>query len=145
MPITANLVQFENRAVSGRKSFQRACQGDPIKTMVQAIILAAKFAAVALMVCMRLNGRLRHGLPTEVHQSRIHSYSMKPGGKGRITAEGGKLSERLDECFLRKVVCVGRIVGHAEANGVDATSMRFKQLGKRIRLPCQCASYERCL
>jgi len=39
---------------------------------------------------------------------------MKPGGEGRLATESSDFSEELQECFLRQILCFGRIPHHSE-------------------------------
>jgi hypothetical protein len=49
---------------------------------------------------------------------------VKPGGKGRLSPEGGDLAVELQERFLGQVLCVGGVSHHPQAQGVYAPAMQ---------------------
>src|SRR5271155_2548069 len=57
---------------------------------------------------------------------------MKPRRKRRISTEGSNLAEYLQERILGEIFRFGRVVGHAQTDGINTCLVRMKQSRKRI-------------
>jgi hypothetical protein len=77
-----------------------------------------------------------------MHQSGVYCNAMKPGGESGLASKRSKLAEGLDECFLRQVIRIRRIVRHAETNRIYTTTVQLEQAGKRIAISVDRSFYE---
>jgi hypothetical protein len=92
--------------------------------MAQPVVLPSQFSMAAIMFdCRRFQASFRSRLTSEVHESGIHCYAVEPGRESGFASEGREFSEGLDECFLRQIVCIRRIVRHPKTNSVNAAAM----------------------
>src|SRR5207302_732 len=69
-----------------------------------------------------------HAALAKMHQHLVHGQTMQPGRKRRLAAETPNLAKELDKDFLRQVFGLSHILGHAQAERIDATVVTLIKL-----------------
>jgi hypothetical protein len=59
---------------------------------------------------------------------------MQPSGKARFSAKSVNLAEQLQECFLSQVFGFGWVSGHAQAQTIHTSAVRFIKVLEGIRV-----------
>ena len=106
------------------------------------IVVLTEFAFTGFRSCRLIQGSMRSGLSSKMHESGIHRDPMQPCRKRRLTTEGCQLSERLNERFLSKVVSISGVICHAQTHRIHASFMDLEERRKRVRISVQRSLHE---
>src|ERR1035438_5682404 len=129
MLISLDLVQCEDSPAAFRKLLQRTTQRDAVDHSGQLRIALAKIAVQRRRLRIdRLVQRNGWGglPPAKLHQHGVYGNPIEPGRKRGISAKRTDGSEHLQESLLRQVLCLSHILGHEQANRVDAVLVLLK-------------------
>lgn len=132
-----NVVQHENRAITGRQLLDGVAERDAVNDRhVVRVFRAFNYLDRSLaVVCGLLHP---HAAFAEVHQDLVDRQTMQPSGKRRLTAKAADLSEELNKDFLREVFGFGSVRRHAKAQRIDAPVVTLIQLLERLHVAIGC-------
>ena len=74
------------------------------------------------------------GLLPQLHQHDVDGQTMQPGRKRRLAPESGNLAEKLEERFLRQILCFGGIAHHPQTERIDPPVVQSVEAFKSRRV-----------
>src|SRR5688500_2558910 len=117
-----NVVKRENRPVTGRQLSDSLVEcypvnyGHGIRVFRTFYYLSRRFPV--------FSGLLHaHSAFAEMHEHLIHGQPVQPGSKSGFSPETTNLSKELNEDLLCEIFSLRDIVGHSEAQRINATIM----------------------
>ena len=127
MRIAVDLMQDEHSARSPRKPPQRASEHETVDCARETRVEASEFLLRywSLIAWRMIKVDMRNLLPAQAHQYGVRRYAKD-----------------LQECFLAQVLCVGGVLGHAQAKRVDLGSLGMKQGRECVRIALLSALHE---
>ena len=127
MFVTLDVVEGEDRAVTGRQLCYRFVQSYPVYDRHSVGVFGAFYDLDGrfTVVC-----RLFHldAALAEMHQDLVNGQPMEPRREGGFATKAANFSKELNEDFLREVFCLRDIAGHAQAQRVDPAIMSLVKL-----------------
>src|SRR5688500_15300060 len=110
-------MEHKHVLVTSRKLIDRAFEGDLVNDRHLKRILSSRYGLLRRITFFRRLLELHIPLP-EVHQHLVYGQTVQPRSKGRVTAKASDLAIKLDEYVLSKILCLVRVLQHAQADRI---------------------------
>jgi len=95
------------------------------------------FLGAGLFIRLRsfLERSNREGLLAQPHQNHVDRHPVQPGRESRFPPEGADLAEELEESLLQQVLGIRWVAHHAQAEGVNAATVKMVEKVERGSVP----------
>src|SRR5579859_362555 len=137
--VALHVVQDEHGPVAWRELFNGALQVHAIDGSGKPQIGGADIPLVAAVFGVGFRGLFERiggeRFLSQTHENHVDGHAMQPGGKGRFTAKGANLAEKLKESLLHQIFRIGGIPNHSQTQSVNPAPMELVKEFKSRSIP----------